>query len=170
MDATLPDWLAPAQTDQPESRRRTSAERELELTRFENAFDFVVGRISEGLFLASAVREYPIELDYGRFLTWVHKDVERKQKYYEAQEIGNEFLVAKVMDLDASTSIIPEEVNLARLNFDKVKWYSAVVNKRRYAATQQIEINQNISIVAALAAANGRLIEHEQTRLIEGSE
>ena len=167
MDATLPDWLAPARS---ESQRRSNADKQLERTRFENAFDFIVGRISEGLFLTSAVREYPIELDYGRFLVWIHRDAERKQKYYEAQEIGNEFLVAKVMDLDGDQSIIPEEVNLARLNFEKVKWYSAIVNKRRYATTQQIEINQSISIVAALQAAQGRLIEHEQTRLIEGGQ
>jgi hypothetical protein len=166
MDATLPDWLAPSP---PESQRRSKPERELERTQFEIALDFILGKMSEGLFLASAVREYPIELDYGRLLAWIMRDPERKQRYYEAQELGNEFIVAKVMDMDGSQSIIPEEVNLARLNFDKVKWHSAIVNKRRYATTQQIEINQNISIVAALAAANGRLIEHEQTKLIEGS-
>ena len=72
-----------------------------------------------------------------------------------------------MMDPEANQSIIPEDVNLARLNFDKTKWYSAIVNKRRYAQSQQIEINQSISITAALAAAQGRLIEHESTRLIE---
>ena len=168
MDATLPDWMAPAPDES--QRRSTRSERELERTRFDNAFDHIVERIAAGCYLTTVVREYPIELDYGRLLGWIMRDPERKQRYYEAQEIGNEFMVAKVMDPDASQSIIPEEVNLARLNFEKVKWYSAIVNKRRYATTQQIEINQNISIVAALQAANGRLIEHEQTRLIEGGQ
>ena len=141
--------------------------RELEQTQFEIAFDHIIERLSEGVFLASAVREYPVPLDYGRLLAWIHKDPERKARYHEAQEIGNEFIVARMMDPEANQSIIPEDVNLARLNFDKTKWYSAIVNKRRYAQSQQIEINQSISITAALAAASGRLIEHEATRLIE---
>ena len=71
---TLPTWLAATPTAPLESQRRSRPVRELEQTQFEIAFDHIIERLSEGVFLASAVREYPIELDYGRLLAWIHKD------------------------------------------------------------------------------------------------
>jgi hypothetical protein len=165
VDTTFPDWMAPQREYQ---RRSTPSERQLEQTRFELAFEPLMDEFAKGRFLTSVVRDYPIELDHGRFVNWIMRDPERKARYYEAQEIGAEMIASRIVDPEtASQSTIPEDVNRDKLNFDKAKWWCGIVNKRRFAPAQQIELNQTISITAALAAAQGRLIEHENTRLIE---
>jgi len=168
MDATLPEWLMPEQPEQRESQRRsTRSERELERTRFEIAFPALLDALGRGRFLKSFVKHYPVKLDEDRFKAWIHRDAERDKQYYEAKRIGCDSLVDDVMDFEAmDEATIPEDVERYKARVGTVKWYVAA-HDRRYRATQQIEINQNISIVAALAAANSRLIEHEQAKMIE---
>jgi hypothetical protein len=165
MDATLPDWLTPSPAES--QRRSTRAERELERTQFEIAFPSLLEALGRGRFLRSFIRHYPIALDEDRFKAWIMRDVEREKQYYDAKRLGCDSLVDDVMDFEAmDEATIPEDIERYKARVGTVKWYVAA-HDRRYRATQQIEINQNISIVAALAAANGRLIEHEQTKLIE---
>ena len=163
MDATLPDWLAPDESQ----RRSTRVERELERTRFDHAFEFVLNRMAGGQLFARALRDYPIALDYGRFSRWIRKDPARWNEYCEAQQCGGELMAATVADSQLNDEReIPLDANERRVDFEIAKWYLGVIDRKRFQPAQQIEINQNISIVAALAAANGRLIEHEQARLL----
>jgi hypothetical protein len=121
---------------------------------------------------AKAVRDYPLPLDGGRFNRWIRKDSERWSAYCEAQQCGGEIIASTLAAsaLAQDDALIPEEANTRRVNFEIGKWYLGVIDRKRFQPAQQIEINQQISITAALAAASGRLIEHEQARLIEGGE
>ena len=171
---TLPQWMVPTTSIDidddgahsnvhqiTERERRSRAAIALERVQFTNAFDYIIEQLIGGRLLPGIISAYPVPLDRGRFLNWVYADPQRKARYYEATEMGCELVVAENMDLEIDEQrIIPEEVELAQLRFAKVKWYAGNINKRRYGNVQQIELNQSISITAALAAANGRLIEH----------
>ena len=166
--ALTPPWLMPAPT---ESQRRSVAVRDLERTQFEHAFEYILVQLSAGKFLSTAVREYPIEIDYGRLLAWIRRDAERWRAYCEAQQVGGEIIASNLADPSVDEArTIPMDANLKRVNFEIGKWYLGVIDRKRFAETKQVEINQSISITAALAQANGRVLEHEVQKAIEEGE
>lgn len=168
MDTTSP---LPAWMETPPLPSARAATRDLQLKQFEIAFEHILDRLCAGKFLASTVRDYPIELDYGRLLAWIRRDAERWRRYCEAQQIGAEIIASNLADPSIEEEReIPQDANLRRVNFEIGKWYLGVVDRKRFAETKQIEVNQQISITAALQQANGRLIEHEVRRLIDVDE
>jgi hypothetical protein len=99
----------------------------------------------------------------GRFRGWVEGDGERSVRYWRARGLGVDARVERVM-VGGGGGV--EDVGRETLEFAKVKWDAGNMNRKRYGAV--LEVNQSISITAALLAAQGRLIEHEETRLLEG--
>ncbi len=178
MDTALtPAWLTPTPS---EPQRRSRDVRKLEHAIFEQAFDHVIEQMTGGRFLRSVLQGYPglscadkddFDKMLGRFRNWMEADPDRAREFWKARALGVDARVEHIMDRERMMdSALPDDVNLMRLEFEKVKWDAGNMNRRRYGATQQIEINQSISITAALAQAAGRLIEHEATRQIEESE
>ncbi len=135
---SLPDWLTPAPPAKQRNRRSREAV-DLEHTQFELAFGVIVDQLAQGRFLSSAINHYPIEIDYGRFLAWVRRDPERWLTYCDAQRCGGEMVMAQVMDPEIERErVIPLDPQVARLNFDKAKWYLGIIDRKRFAASQQI--------------------------------
>lgn len=135
---SLPAWLAPS-TRTPVRYHRTPEAIALERTQFELVADIVIEEVAKGRFLSSALRDYPIELDYGRFLAWLRKDETRWAAYTEAQQAGGEMIMAQAMDPElAAQQTIPDDPHIARLKFDKAKWYLAIIDRKRFGPSTQV--------------------------------
>lgn len=161
----LPDWLtagdppAPTPLSSPQGKA-------LVITQFEVAFPRIMEMVSSGYTFAQAVREYPIDIDQGAFLRWINKDPMRKETYREAKEIRTEAWAGKIIEY-AEAADSAEDVQRSKLKVDTLKWLMAADNRRTYGDVKQVELGGSISITAALAAAQQRVIEGEVIELIE---
>lgn len=163
----LPDFLLPqsSQTLPTIEIPKTPGDRRKLMTSLNdlengNLFERVLEKISVGIPLSEILYRDGRDKDYSEFLRWILKDPQRKQRYYEAQEIGGELVAAEMLEIaDAKDSL--EDVQRSKLRIDTRKFLLSVWNKKRYGETKQIEINQSISITDALAAAQTRVIEGE---------
>lgn len=164
----LPPWLAGTtspdssieSSTNPETRKQTK--RELEEMTFTLVFERVLEKMVSGATLNAAVEEDGRIQDVGKFRRWIHKDPQRKAAYSEAEMIRTDAWADKLVDYGeaAATADIPEDVQRFKVKSDNLKWLMGTHNRRKYGASQQIEINQNISITAALAQARGRVFEN----------
>lgn len=158
--APIPDYLANIR-----SNARTPSHRELMRQSFEIAFDRIIESMYGGATLEEAVRTYPVELDLGMFNAWVHRDAERKRRYDEAKEFRSEVWAGRMIAIAEGVNVndptaLPEDIARSRLRVDTLMKLIAADNRKTYAPSSSIDINQSISITAALEQARGRLIEH----------
>ena len=141
-----------------------SSTKELLETRFENFFETVLNKIAQGINLKEILRDDQRDFDYTQLLRWIHKDPQRKSRYYEAQEIGSEMIAAEILEIaDGQDGL--EDVQRSKLRIDSRQFLIKTWNRKRYGDIKTLEVNQNISITAALEQANnrltGRIIEHD---------
>lgn len=130
--------------------------RENEHAMYDIAFNSVMERwVSGGTSFRTAVEESPFNLDVSRFRAWIMSDPDRKQKYYEAQELAAEDIADQMIDIaDAKDSM--EDVNRSALKISTRKWLIAIWNKR-YRDTKQIEQTVTFNMVDAMAEARARV-------------
>lgn len=177
----LPDWLTPTSSlelpDPPEPCLPPETKARI-LAQYEIIFPRVLDAIYGGSTLANALREIPIEIDQGAFYRWLKKDPQRLEQYKEAKEIRTEAWAGKIIEHATGevAGTVMEDVARSKLVVDTYKWLMQADNRRTYGDTKQIEVNQNISITAALAAAQGRVQEvieaewGEAPRLLESGD
>ena len=155
----LPNWLSapPAQTTP------TAPKKELLEKQFEIFFETILDKISRGINLKEILRDDQRDFDYTQLLRWIHKDPMRKSRYYEAQEIGSEMIAAEILEIADGDGL--EDVQRSKLRIDSRQFLIKTWNRKRYGDVKTLEVNQNISITAALEQANsrliGRVIDHE---------
>jgi hypothetical protein len=159
----LPDWLTAGEPNAPALSKPAKA---LVLQQFEAVLPRTLELISSGYTLTAAVQELPIDIDTGAFLRWIKKDPMRSEAYKEAKEIRTEAWAGKLVEY-AEAADSAEDVQRSKLKVDTLKWLMAADNRRTYGETKQIELGGTISITAALAAANQRVIEAEVIEAIE---
>lgn len=150
--APLPTWLIP-------DRAQTLAlKRENLLTSYENALDGILTRMIENhCTFTDAVRDDPRGFEPAHMLQWIMRDEARKMRYYEAQGTTAELVFDDIMRIaDAADSF--EDVNRSTLKVNTRKWWLAVVNRKRFGDTKQIEQNVTIDIGEAMAAAQQRVL------------
>lgn len=142
----------------PDATRRTAVARDLDNLTFENMFEWVLVKIAEGIALKEILRSDFRQPEYEHFLRWVHKDEARKNRYYEAQEIGAEVVASEMLAIaDADDSL--EDVARSTLRINTRKWLLSVWNRKRFGETKQIDHNLTVDIGAAMAAAHERLAD-----------
>ncbi len=125
---------------------------------FDLVFNTIMERVASGYTMTAALNEDHREFDPGAFMRWVKKDPAKMLAYKEAKEIRTEVWAGKMIQhMIAEDST--EDVQRSKLIVDGYKWLMAADNRRTYGASQQIEVNQNISITAALEEAMGRVID-----------
>ncbi len=150
----LPDWLtagpAPIYSPSPETKSRQFAEYEIVLPR-------ILEVICAGSTLSSALRELPIKIDEGSFFRWLKKKPKYYELYLEAKEIRTECWAGRLIE-HAESKDVAEEVSRSRLIVDTYKWLMGADNRKTYGDTKSIEISSTISITAALANANTRIL------------
>ena len=160
MTMELPNWLS----IQPATPNTTS-KRELQEKQFEIFFETILNKLAQGINLKECLRDDQRDFDYTQLLRWIHKDPQRKSRYYEAQEIGSEMIAAEILEIaDGQDGL--EDVQRSKLRIDSRQFLLKTWNRKRYGDVKTLEVNQNISITAALEQANarlpvGRVIDHE---------
>ena len=160
MTMELPNWLS----IQPATPNATS-KRELQEKQFEIFFETILNKLAQGINLKECLRDDQRDFDYTQLLRWIHKDPQRKSRYYEAQEIGSEMIAAEILEIaDGQDGL--EDVQRSKLRIDSRQFLLKTWNRKRYGDVKTLEVNQNISITAALEQANsrlsiGRVIDHE---------
>ena len=164
----LPSFLVPGQPPAQPLNQSPNPQATKDLIEMQNniLFETVLERVASGISLTETLRTDVRQPDVGAFLRWIHRDSKRKQRYYEAQEIGGEIVADEMISIaDATNSL--EDVQRSTLRINTRKFLLSVWNKKRFGETKQIEINQSISITDALAAANSRMSEIIEGEVIE---
>lgn len=170
----LPDWLSGAPVERvrrsdvlpvnPEGKARLFAE-------FEMVFPRILEMMAGGYTMKRAVRELPIEIDSGALMRWLKKNPKYNELYKEAKELRTEAWADEIIrhaegkDEDGNETLA--DTARSRLIVDTYWKLMGADNRKQYGDTKTIEVNQNISITAALAQAQGRVIE---AQLIEDDE
>ena len=144
----LPSWMTPAPSVAPK--------KELAEKRFEIFFETVLVKLEQGIALTEILRDDQRDFDYAGLLRWIHKDPQRKARYQEAQELGTEMILAECIEIaDGKDGM--EDVQRSKLRIDTRLFQAKSWNRKRYGDIKTVEVNQNISITAALEQANSRL-------------
>lgn len=150
--APLPPWmLSPGASpeDLPALRRAN------ELRLYEHTFDRMMEHVAMGQPLRAALSTDPRNIDYARFLAWVMKDENRKDRYYEAQATGSEVVATQMLEIaDASDTM--EDVQRSTLRINTRKWLMGVWNRKRFGEVKQIDQTVTIDMVGAMEAARER--------------
>jgi hypothetical protein len=174
----LPEWLTPATTPTNPDPAHTQLVAQGKQDRlallqqqYEFAFDRVIDRIAAGNPLSAALEGLPYQFEYGKYIQWILKDENRRQRYYEAQETGAEIVADQMLNIaDADDSL--EDVARSTLRINTRKWLLGVWNRKRYGETKQIEQNVTINLTDAMAEAHARLDNMRtvevQGRVIDG--
>jgi len=130
--------------------------KELLEKQFEIFFETILDKISRGINLKEILRDDQRDFDYTQLLRWIHRDPMRKSRYYEAQEIGSEMIAAEILEIADGDGL--EDVQRSKLRIDSRQFLIKTWNRKRYGDVKTLEVNQNISITAALEQAQARLV------------
>ena len=149
MTMELPSWMTQAPTTS------VAPKKELLEKQFEIFFETILDEISRGINLKEILRDDQRDFDYTQLLRWIHRDPMRKSRYYEAQEIGSEMIAAEILEIADGDGL--EDVQRSKLRIDSRQFLIKTWNRKRYGDVKTLEVNQNISITAALEQANRRL-------------
>lgn len=154
----LPDWL-----NGTPKREEPKENKELLFRRFEGFFPTLLDRLCAGQTITQALEEFPLPIERGAFMRWVRADASRNSMYKDAKEVRTEHLTAKMLTLaERAGSGQIMDFEGAKLEVDIYKWLIPRENKKDYGDTKTIELNQNISIVAALQAGDNRIAQITQ--------
>ena len=151
MTMELPSWMTQVPTTS------VTPKKELLEKQFEIFFETILDKISRGINLKEILRDDQRDFDYTQLLRWIHRDPQRKSRYYEAQEIGSEMIAAEILEIADGDGL--EDVQRSKLRIDSRQFLIKTWNRKRYGDVKTLEVNQNISITAALEQANARLIQ-----------
>lgn len=158
----LPEWLTSTPPVVPPSPNRyLLAEINHEI--YSNMLEHVLDKLSEGQSIGSILRACNRGKELGQFIRWLMKDTNRKARYDEALMYGAEVMKAQLVDIADGVGEdggdIPEDIQRSKLRIDTRLKTMGFDNKKKYGDTKTIEINQNISIIDALAAARARVAD-----------
>jgi hypothetical protein len=126
------------------------------MLQYEIIFPSVLDRLAEGYTLASIFKEDHRNLSAGVFLRWLNRDPERVKMYKEAKEVRSEMWSSKIIDIAEANENPLEDVARSKLKVDTYKFLMGADNRKAYGDTKTVEVNQSISIVGALRAAQER--------------
>lgn len=150
----LPDWLTAGESQTPKMSKEAKA---LSPIRHEAVFPRVMDKIAEGWNMTDAIADLPVEVNVGAFRRWVKRDPMRVQQLKDAEELRSEVWADRMMS-HALGHYEMEDVARSKLVVDAYKWRIIADNRRKYGETKQIEVGGQISVIAALAAAEQRVI------------
>lgn len=107
------------------------------------------------------------------FYKKLHEDVSIAARYKESVDRRADFLAQEILDI--ADEPMPENldrttgdwINRKRMQIDARKWTACKLKPKAYGERLNVEVEQRISITAALEEAKGRLIEGVATRIAE---
>jgi len=119
-------------------------------------FERVLGEMVRGRTLKNVIEHDVRQIDYEAFFRWIKRDPARHERYKEAKELRTEWWAGRLVEI-AEADDSTEDVARSRLRVDTLKWLMGADNRKTYGDTKQVEINQSISITAALEQARARV-------------
>jgi hypothetical protein len=151
---TIPD-------NPPPARLTDKDRRDLQEQEFAVAFDWVINRVANGGYVTWALQDYHLEINPIAFRRWIMKDPQRKALYQDARECNADwdggFLAQLTQGVDRNgIPYDPAFINAASSN---LKWKMSKHDRKQYGDVKQIDVSGGISVVAALAEAQNRVIE-----------
>ena len=156
--SSVPDWLTSSVADAPPldlSQRRTLT-RALQDTMFEAMFERVLGEMVKGRTLKEVLANDQRTIEYEAFFRWIKRDPQRHERYKEAKELRTEWWAGRIIEIAEADDTV-EDVARSKLKIDTYKWLMGADNRKTYGESKQVEINQSISILSALEAAQSRI-------------
>ena len=156
--SSVPDWLTSSATDAPPldlSQRRTLT-RALQDTMFDAMFERVLGEMVKGRTLKEVLANDQRIIEYEAFFRWIKRDPQRHERYKEAKELRTEWWAGRIIEIAEADDTV-EDVARSKLKIDTYKWLMGADNRKTYGESKQVEINQSISILSALEAAQSRI-------------
>ena len=163
----IPSWMIqpPSTSIEPQAPAPAVSKKEIEEKRYEIMFDRLLMKLEQGINLKEILRDDQREIDYDKLRRWILKDPQRKARYYEAQELGTEIIAAELLEIaDGADGL--EDVQRSKLRIEARQFLIKTWNRKRYGDVKTLEVNQSISITAALEQASqrltGRIIDHEE--------
>lgn len=146
---TPPPWMQ-TQPSSADVKARILAE-------YAMVFPLVLSKVYAGNTMSLAVRELPIEIDYGAFNRWILKDPGRKALKEAAEEARAEVWADSMVHIASGESA--DTLERDKFKVDVYKYLMGVHAKKRYGANKSLDVTHTISIAAALAESNQRVIE-----------
>lgn len=168
----LPDWLSGSPRRDPTTSTPSGNSPEVKrllLQQFELFFPRVLDRMYAGETMNRILEDFPIPIDRGAFMRWVTKDSTRHNAYKEAKTIRTEIWTGEMIrHAEGTDSML--DLDRAKFLVETYKFLIKAENKKEYGDTKQVEITQNISITAALAAAEGRIEKYIDARVVDDTD
>lgn len=149
----IPDWLTPDFDPAVDSRPESDERKALRHRQYASVFETVLERVAMGMTVKQALDLDRRDTDFSHFLRWVMTDRERKSRFYEAQEIGTEWLADETIEIaDANESI--EDVARSTLRINTRMKLIAARNSKRYGEKRQVEQTITIDLISARERAD----------------
>lgn len=176
----LPDWItAHAPTSSTASDKPAVSlpvdSRKLQKTIFEMIYPRVIDLITTGHTITEALAEIPqitndAYLNRADFLRWLKRDSNRVTELKEAEEIRAELWADKMLQHAVATDSL-EDIARSKLVVDTLKWRIGAEYNKKYGDKKSVSIENTISITSALAQANARVIDiNDSPNMIESDE
>ena len=158
----IPTWLDATSSPSHSVTSHISQAKVARMTRegqeavFLAMFERVLGEMVRGRTLKNVIEHDVRQIDYEAFFRWIKRDPARHERYKEAKELRTEWWAGRLVEI-AEADDSTEDVARSRLRVDTLKWLMGADNRKTYGDTKQVEINQSISITAALEQARARV-------------
>lgn len=123
---------------------------------FDAMFERVLGEMVKGRTLKEVLANDQRTIEYEAFFRWIKKDPQRHERYKEAKELRTEWWAGRIIEIAEADDTV-EDVARSKLKIDTYKWLMGADNRKTYGESRQVEINQSISILSALEAAQSRI-------------
>ena len=123
---------------------------------FDAMFERVLGEMVKGRTLKEVLANDQRTIEYEAFFRWIKRDPQRHERYKEAKELRTEWWAGRIIEIAEADDTV-EDVARSKLKIDTYKWLMGADNRKTYGETKQVEINQSISILSALEAAQSRI-------------
>ncbi len=132
----IPDFLL---DEQMVMQRSAKALRELTDTQYNIAFEYALEKISAGITLTEAMREYHTPIDVPKFRQWIQSNKERKERLDKAKALGMEALedeLVRIADGATDPTALPEDVQRSKLRIE-TRLRVMGFNNRKYKDKQE---------------------------------
>lgn len=158
----LPEWLAAPKL--PTKAKNVTVVAALNHRKYESVFEWVLECISSGMSLQEALENDMSQIDMRPYMTWIHRDEERKARFYKAQEIRADVIadeIVSIADGKNPCGEIMDDVARDRLRIDARKFVLEKQAPARYGEKRTLNITHSIDIDAAYESGMKRIAEHE---------
>jgi hypothetical protein len=122
-------------------------------------FEEILERTCDGETLAAICKDPTMPQNVRTLRKWIFEDEERKQRFYDAQEIGTEAMADKMVAIADGVDAPLEDSHRSKIRLDTYKFLMQSRNRKRFGEKRDIDTTLSINIQDAIKEANGRVIE-----------